>query len=294
MFHVEHFIKEMIKVAKKGGLGMGLDALFDDNSNEVQAKQTVRVNDIEPNKSQPRTDFDEESIASLADSIRAHGLLQPLLVRPLTNGGYQIVAGERRWRACRMLGLSEIPVIIRELSDMETAQIALIENLQRENLNPIEQALGFKGLMDTYDMTQESVSKTVGKSRSTVANSLRLLNLPNEIQVMLRKGDITTGHAKALASISDEKLMLEVAEKAANGQITVRAIEKISAKADYDEEKQEIEKKDSYFTEMELGLRNELGRKVSVNFSKNKGTLVLEFYDKEDLSELAKKLTLAE
>lgn len=270
---------------------MGLDALFDDNSNDVQAKQTVRVNDIEPNKSQPRTDFDDESIAALADSIREHGLLQPLLVRPLDNGGYQIVAGERRWRACRMLGMSEVPVLIRELSDQETAQIALIENLQRENLNPIEEALGYHDLMESYDMTQEAVSKTVGKSRSTVANSLRLLNLPNKIKEMLRKGNITTGHAKALAAIDDEELMLSIAEKASNGQITVRGIEKIAAKKDYAEEKQEIEKKDSYFKEMELGLKNELGRKVKVNFSKNKGSLELEFYDKEDLSELAKKLT---
>ena len=280
-----------MRVAKKGGLGMGLDALFDDNSNDVQAKQTVRVNDIEPNKSQPRTDFDDESIAALADSIREHGLLQPLLVRPLDNGGYQIVAGERRWRACRMLGMSEVPVLIRELSDQETAQIALIENLQRENLNPIEEALGYHDLMESYDMTQEAVSKTVGKSRSTVANSLRLLNLPNKIKEMLRKGNITTGHAKALAAIDDEELMLSIAEKASNGQITVRGIEKIAAKKDYAEEKQEIEKKDSYFKEMELGLKNELGRKVKVNFSKNKGSLELEFYDKEDLSELAKKLT---
>ena len=280
-----------MRVAKKGGLGMGLDALFDDNSNDVQAKQTVRVNDIEPNKSQPRTDFDDESIAALADSIREHGLLQPLLVRPLDNGGYQIVAGERRWRACRMLGMSEAPVLIRELSDQETAQIALIENLQRENLNPIEEALGYHDLMESYDMTQEAVSKTVGKSRSTVANSLRLLNLPNKIKEMLRKGNITTGHAKALAAIDDEELMLSIAEKASNGQITVRGIEKIAAKKDYAEEKQEIEKKDSYFKEMELGLKNELGRKVKVNFSKNKGSLELEFYDKEDLSELAKKLT---
>ena len=280
-----------MRVAKKGGLGMGLDALFDDNSNDVQAKQTVRVNDIEPNKSQPRTDFDDESIAALADSIREHGLLQPLLVRPLDNGGYQIVAGERRWRACRMLGMSEVPVLIRELSDQETAQIALIENLQRENLNPIEEALGYHDLMESYDMTQEAVSKTVGKSRSTVANSLRLLNLPNKIKEMLRKGNITTGHAKALAAIDDEELMLSIAEKASNGQITVRGIEKIAAKKDCAEEKQEIEKKDSYFKEMELGLKNELGRKVKVNFSKNKGSLELEFYDKEDLSELAKKLT---
>ena len=270
---------------------MGLDALFSDNANEVQAKQTVRVNDIEPNKSQPRTDFDEESIATLADSIREHGLLQPLLVRPLGHGGYQIVAGERRWRACRMLGLNEIPVVIKELSDQETAQVALIENLQRENLNPMEEAAGYKDLMEKYGMTQEAVSKTVGRSRPAVANALRLLNLPEEIQRYLRGGTLSSGHAKALASIDDKTLMLETAKKAADGLLTVRGIEKISAKADQDEEKKEALRPDSYFKEMELGLSSELGRKVHVSFSKNKGRLELEFYDKEDLSELAKKLT---
>lgn len=279
-------------MAKKGGLGMGLDALFDDNSNEVQAKQTVRLNDIEPNRAQPRTDFDEQTIATLADSIREHGLLQPLLVRPLEHGGYQIVAGERRWRACRMLGLSEIPVVIRELSDKETSQIALIENLQRENLNPIEEAGGYRDLMEKYGMTQEAVAKTVGKSRPSVANALRLLNMPKPIQEYLRKGEITAGHAKALASIDDEAFMLEVAKKAADGLITVRGIEKISAKADRDEEKAEKQRPDSFYQEMELGLRNELARKVRVSYSKNKGTLEIEFYDKEDLGELARRLTL--
>lgn len=279
-------------MAKKGGLGMGLDALFDDNSNEVQAKQTVRLNDIEPNRAQPRTDFDEQTIATLADSIREHGLLQPLLVRPLEHGGYQIVAGERRWRACRMLGLSEVPVVIRELSDKETSQIALIENLQRENLNPIEEAGGYRDLMEKYGMTQEAVAKTVGKSRPSVANALRLLNMPKPIQEYLRKGEITVGHAKALASIDDEAFMLEIAKKAANGLITVRGIEKISAKADMDEEKAEKQRPDSFYQEMELGLRNELARKVRVSYSKNKGTLEIEFYDKEDLGELARRLTL--
>lgn len=273
---------------------MGLDALFSDNSSEVQAKQTLRINEIEPNKSQPRTDFDEQSIASLADSIREHGLLQPILVRPLQNGGYQIVAGERRWRACRMLGMSEVPVLIRELSDRETAQIALIENLQRENLNPVEEAAGYKDLMEKYGMTQDDVAKTVGKSRSSVANSLRLLNMPPEIKEMLKKGEISAGHAKALASIENEELMLQTARRAAKGLATVREIEKLASKSDkIKNPKKDLSKErpDSFFKEMEIGLSEELRRKVRVSYSKNKGVVEIEFYSKEELIDIAERLT---
>jgi len=286
--------KGLKTLAKKGGLGMGLDALFSDNSSEVQAKQTLRINEIEPNKSQPRTDFDEQSIASLADSIREHGLLQPILVRPLQNGGYQIVAGERRWRACRMLGMSEVPVLIRELSDRETAQIALIENLQRENLNPVEEAAGYKDLMEKYGMTQDDVAKTVGKSRSSVANSLRLLNMPPEIKEMLKKGEISAGHAKALASIENEELMLQTARRAAKGLATVREIEKLASKSDkIKNPKKDLSKErpDSFFKEMEIGLSEELRRKVRVSYSKNKGVVEIEFYSKEELIDIAERLT---
>lgn len=273
-------------MAKKGGLGMGLDALFTDNTNEIQSKQTLRLNEIEPNREQPRRDFNDESISALADSIKEHGLLQPIVVRPI-DGGYQIVAGERRWRACRMIGLSEVPVVIKDFTDFETAQVALIENLQRENLNPIEEALGYQTLMDKFGMTQDAVSKTIGKSRSTIANSLRILNLPAEIKEMVRSGSITMSHAKALMSLDDD-FMLETAEKAAAGYITAKGIEKLAAKKDSPKAE---ESRDSYYKEMEISLKNELGRKVKVSFSGNKGSLTLEFYDKEDLSELAKKLT---
>lgn len=277
-------------MAKKGGLGKGLDALFDDNTNdEVQSKITVRLNEIEPNKSQPRTDFDEEAIANLADSIKEHGLLQPLLVRPLEVGGYQIVAGERRWRACRMLGMSEVPVIIRDLSDKETMQIALVENLLRENLNPIEEAMGYKDLMDNYDMTQEEVAKTVGKPRSSIANSLRMLNLPDEIREYLKEGDITAGHAKALAAISNEEDMIAAARKAAAGLLTVRDIEKIAQKKDKKRKETDVFK-DSYYKEMELSLNEHLGRKVKIDYSKNKGTLQLEFYDEDDLKSIISRM----
>ncbi|MGN0592575.1 MAG: ParB/RepB/Spo0J family partition protein [Ruminococcus sp.] len=276
----------------KGGLGSGLDFLFDDNAADVQVKKTVRLADLEPNRAQPRKNFSEESIAALADSIQQYGILQPILVRPMA-GSYQIVAGERRWRAARMLGLDEVPVIIKELSDLETMQIALIENLQRENLNPIEEAMGYRDLMEQFGMTQESVAKMVGRSRSAVANALRLLQLPEEIQDMLEKGQISSGHAKGLLSISGDKLRLDTARKAAKGMLTVRAIEKIAA------EEAEVKPEpfvmdpdtDSYFKEMELSLSERLGRGVSVKFGPHKGTLTLDFYNKDDLCALADKLT---
>lgn len=165
-------------MAKK--LGMGLDALYMDNESDISSGTTLRISEIEPNKAQPRQDFDDEAIVALCSSIQQHGVLQPLMVRPLPNGQYQIVAGERRWRAARMAGLSEVPVVIKELSDKETMQIALIENLQRENLNPVEEALGYRDLMEKYEMTQEAVSKTVNKSRSQIANMLRILNLEDK------------------------------------------------------------------------------------------------------------------
>ena len=182
-------------MAKKAGLGMGLDALFGDNAGESSGAQTLRVSDIEPNRKQPRQTFDDAAIAELADSIRQHGLIQPIVVRS-TGTNYQIVAGERRWRACRMLGMSEVPVIIKELDDSQTAQIALIENIQREDLNPVEEAMAYRSLMDDYDMTQEELSKIVGKSRSSIANAVRLLNLPDEVVELLKKISEKIGKCK--------------------------------------------------------------------------------------------------
>lgn len=276
----------------KGGLGSGLDFLFDDNAADVHVKKTIRLTEVEPNRSQPRKNFSEESIAALADSIQQYGILQPILVRPY-DGSYQIVAGERRWRAARMLGLDEVPVIIKELSDLETMQIALIENLQRENLNPIEEAMGYRDLMEQFGMTQDEVSKTVGRSRSTVANALRLLNLDPEIQDYLEKGLITTGHAKALLSITGHKLRLDTAAKAARGMLTVRAVEKIaSEELEIEPEPFEMDSgTQNYFKEVELSLSEMLKRHVSVKFGGKKGTLTLDFYDEDDLNELAKRLT---
>ncbi|MCD8187463.1 MAG: ParB/RepB/Spo0J family partition protein [Ruminococcus sp.] len=282
----------------KGGLGAGLDTLFSDNTNEIQVKKTLRVSEIEPNRGQPRKNFSDEAIAALADSIREHGMIQPILVRHISTGGYQIVAGERRWRAARMLGMDEIPVNIRELSDAEAMQIALIENLQRENLNPIEEAEGYSELIENYGMTQDKVAKMVGRSRSAVANAVRILSLPDEVRKMIENGELSVGHAKALLGFEDQELLVETARKAADGRMTVRQVERAAQKASEDSEKPEDLDSDrrieNYFVEMEISLNERLGRKVKVDYGKNKGVLVLEFYDKEDLAAIAEKLAKEE
>ena len=276
----------------KGGLGGGLDALFEDNASQVQVKKTLRLSEIEPNRAQPRKNFDESLISQLADSISQHGVLQPLLVRPLPTGGYQIVAGERRWRAARMIGLDEVPVVIRDMTDLEAAQIALIENLQRENLNPIEEAQGYRKLQDDFGMKQEEIAKTVGKSRSSVANAMRLLRLPDEIQDLLSDGSISAGHARALLGFSDEEMMLLAARKAAQGLLTVRQIERMVQDAEQSQEEAEAPvRMPSYYGEVEQALHSRLGRKVKVQYKKNKGVLTLEFYDEDDLRTLAELLS---
>lgn len=276
----------------RGGLGGGLGALFENNSSEVQMKKTLRISELEPNRNQPRKNFDTTAIATLAESIREHGILQPILVRPLPLGNYQIVAGERRWRAAKMIGLDEVPVIIRELTELETAQIALIENLQRENLNPIEEAKAFQRLQDEFSMKQEEISKTVGCSRSTVTNSLRLLKLPEEVQDLVTQNLISAGHAKALLSFSDEEMIIALAKKASEGFLTVRQIEKLAMESQNCKSESKIIKKPvSYYGEVEQALHERLNRKVKVQFKKNKGSLILEFYNEEDLKTLANLLS---
>ena len=287
-------------MAKKS-LGMGLDALFGDNGAEGGDTHTLRISEIEPNRKQPRQDFDEAAIAELADCIRQHGLIQPIVVRPMEEG-YQIVAGERRWRACRMLGMSDVPVVVKDFTDEETAQIALIENIQRQDLNPVEEAAAYRALMDEYGMTQEALSKAVGKSRSAIANSVRLLNLPDEIVEMLRKGKLSAGQAKAIASADSEDTMLEIAKLAADGKITVRGIEKLaSERSDKDVEtegKQSVPKTAeerssmSYITEMQISLEDHLQKKVKITSKDGeKGTIVIDFYSKDELADLADRLT---
>lgn len=287
-------------MAVKKGLGKGLDALFIDNSTKMEgsSSETIKVNEIEPNRNQPRKAFDDEALQQLADSIREHGVIQPILVRPLSTGGYQIIAGERRWRASRMAGLTEVPVIIRDYDDTKTMEIALIENLQRENLNPIEEALGYRELMETYSMTQADVSNSVGKSRSAIANTLRLLNLPKEVVEFVQDGRLSSGHARALLAFENENAILETARKAADNGMTVREVEKLSKKPKIDVTLKKNTKaehftamRDSYLDEIEIALNIELNRKVKVIGDAAKGTIQIEFYSKEELGDLAERLT---
>lgn len=288
-------------MAKKlGGLGKGLDAIFMENESESKnSTVTLKISEIEPNRDQPRKDFDESALAELAHSISQHGVLQPLLVRPLIGGGYQIVAGERRYRACRMAGVTEVPVVIRELSDSETMELALIENLQRENLTPIEEAKGFGVLVDEYGMSQEEVSQAVGRSRSAVANSLRLLNLPKEVSDMVESGEISAGHGRTLLALGSEEEMINAAKQIYEKELSVRQTEKLvkainaeKDKAQKEDKQERISLKPSYFSEVELALTEYLGKKVTVTGSKNNegGVLQIEFYSQDELKELANKL----
>ena len=281
-------------MAKKlGGLGKGLNAIFIENDSEDNnGSVTLKISEIEPNRSQPRKEFEEKALSELAESISKHGLLQPLLVRPLPLGGYQIVAGERRYRACRMAGITEVPVIIRELGDTETMEIALIENLQREDLTPIEEALGYQVLIDEHGFSQEEVAQSVGKSRPAIANSLRLLKLPQSILDLVSDGKISAGHARALLTLEDERLMQELAEEIIKKDLSVRQVEKICKQKPKPEKEEVPEKKPSFYSMVELALNESLGRKIKVSKNKGKqgGILQIEFYSDEELTELSNKL----
>ena len=278
---------------KKAGLGKGLDALFIDNSIEENGDKLVNINDIEPNRDQPRKFFDDEALKELSDSIAMHGVIQPLLVRPLSDGGYQLIAGERRWRASRMAGLTQVPVVVREMTDMEAMELALIENLQREDLNPIEEAEGYKLLMDTYSFTQEEAAEKVGKSRPAVANAMRLLVLPQEVLDMVKQGIISAGHARTLIPLSDDSLIIKLAEEISQKELSVRETERIvkTLLKPKNEIVKKKKKRDAYFDECEIAIREELGRMAKINVSKgNKGTLELEFFSKEDLQSILEAL----
>lgn len=278
---------------KFGGLGKGLDTIFAENETEdSNSSVMLKISEIEPNRSQPRKDFDENSLSDLAQSISQHGLLQPLLVRPLPIGGYQIVAGERRYRACRMAGLTEVPVTIRELSDTETMELALIENLQREDLSPIEEALGYKALIDEHGFSQEEVATSVGKSRPAIANSLRILKLPDSVLEYVKQDKISAGHARALLMLDNEEDMLELAELIYKKDLSVRQAEKLAKKKPEVVEDAQPERKPSFYSMVELALNESLGRKIKVNKNKGKqgGVLQIEFYSDEELTELSNKL----
>lgn len=284
-------------MAKKGGLGKGLDALFLDNtSGQSNNIIMLRLSQAEPNKEQPRRDFDEGPLQELADSIGEHGVLQPIIVRPLEDGRYQIIAGERRWRASRLAGLSEIPAIVKEVDDARTRELALIENLQRQDLNVLEEAEGYKALMDSCGLTQEQAAARVGKSRPVVANALRILTLPGKVIDLVRKGALTAGHARLLVGLPEGEANGLAAQIAGDG-LSVRAAETLvrSHKAAPSAAKPAPKKPaswggDSYNREVELALQESTGRRVKIAARGEGGRLEIEFFSREDLAQLASRL----
>ena len=277
-------------MASQKGLGKGLGALLGDFGDEPQEKsayQSLPIYKVEPNPDQPRKDFDPEELENLAESIRVHGLIQPLTVREMPTGYYQIIAGERRWRAARLAKISEVPVVVIDADDRKAMELALIENLQRQDLNPVEEALGYKSLMEDYGLTQEEAASRVGKSRPAVANALRLLGLNPEVLELVRTGSLTAGHARAIASLKSEKKQLEAAKKVIALSLSVRQTETLCKNM----EKEPAPKKEEvfavdYVAECEKSLSKHLGRGVRIVNGKRKGRFELEFYGQEDLQKL--------
>ena len=278
-------------MASQKGLGRGLGALlgdFDQDAAEDSAYKLLPLHRVEPNPDQPRQDFDEEELAALAESIRVHGVLQPLTVRETGGGYYQIIAGERRWRASRMAGLTDVPAIVIEADDRKAKELALIENLQRQDLNSVEEALGYQSLMNEFGLTQEEAAQRVGKSRPAVANALRLLTLDEKVLDMLRAGELTAGHAKAILMLKSEKKQLEAAQKIASLGLSVRQAELLCKNMS----KEQPEKKEpaafqvDYVRECEKSLSKHLGRGVRIVNGKRKGRFELEFYGQDDLQTL--------
>ena len=277
-------------MASQKGLGKGLGALlgdFTEDPLEKSASQLLPIYKVEPNPDQPRQDFDEEELQALADSITVHGIIQPLTVREMPNGYYQIIAGERRWRAARMANLSDVPAVIIEADDKKAMELALIENLQRQDLNPLEEALGYQTLMNEYGLTQEEAAGRVGKSRPAVANALRLLGLCPEVQERVRKGELSAGHARAILQLKSEKKQQEAAQKIVALGLSVRQAELLCKNMSKEPvpQKKEVFAVD-YVAECEKSLSKHLGRGVKIVNGKRKGRFELEFYGQEDLQNL--------
>ncbi|MBQ9428707.1 MAG: ParB/RepB/Spo0J family partition protein [Clostridia bacterium] len=282
---------------KPAGLGKGYENIFFDNTIEEKGGVTkLRMSQIEPKADQPRRVFEGEALAELADSISVHGVLQPLLVREIADGHYQIIAGERRYRASKMAGLTEVPVIVLDKNDLETAQISLIENVQRENLNPIEEAAAYRSLIKEFGLTQEEVSEKVGKGRSTITNALRLLDLSEEVLSMISAGELSAGHARALLALKDQSLEKEAAEKIIAGGLSVRAAEDLvkkmnkATKAEEQKDPPELGLQIDYFAELEHRAMSLCGRRVKINHKGSAKTVSISFEDNEDLEILLKKL----
>ena len=277
-------------MASNKGLGKGLGALLGDFQEETAEKspyQLLPIHKVEPNRNQPRQDFDEEELEALAESIRVHGVIQPLTVRELPSGYYQIIAGERRWRASRIAGLREIPAVIVEADDKKTMELALIENLQRQDLNAVEEALGYRSLMADYGLTQEDAANRVGKSRSAVANALRLLNLAPEVLEKVRCGDLSAGHARAVLSLKDEKKQVSAAQKIIALGLSVRQAELLCKNMSKEPKPEpKVTLAVDYIGECETQLSKHLGRGVKIINGKRKGKFELEFYGQDDLQTL--------
>lgn len=280
---------------KTAGLGRGLDAIFLDNTHpegEEGGVKHIKLSLIDPRSDQPRRTFHEESLQSLSESILQHGLFQPILVREYAMGRYQIIAGERRFRASKMAGLVEIPAIILDKDDEETARIALVENLQREDLNPIEEAMAYCSLAEEFNMTQEDLSREVGKSRSAIANAIRLLDLPEEVLAMVKNGDLSAGHARTLLGLNDEGAIVPMAKMCIEMDLSVRRLEeevKKENKKEYTEQESDVETKAplvDYIREMELRIQSHLGRVAKIHGKGKKKSLTLYYEDNEDLDEL--------
>lgn len=275
----------------KRALGRGLGALLPDiDDEESKGVQEINIIEIEPNKSQPRKNFEQDKLEELAESIKTHGVIQPIIVRELDSGFYQIIAGERRWRAAKIAGLKKVPVIIRDYEDRQAMEIALIENLQREDLNPVEEAKAYKNLLEEFNLTQEEISKRVGKSRSAIANSLRLLNLPKEIQKMLIENLFSMGHARALLSLEDRDLQLKAAQEIIDKSLTVRETERYIKNLIKNKEKK-VENNSSnslshIYTDIQNSLSQYLGTRVKILPGKTKSKIEIEYYSEEDLDRL--------
>lgn len=277
---------------KKGGLGRGLESLFEDAARDVGGPvSTLPLREIEPDKDQPRKDFDEQALSELADSIARHGLLQPIAVRAAAGGAYKIIAGERRWRAARLAGLSEVPVVIKDVTDAEAMELALIENLQREDLDPVEEAMGYRQLMERCELTQEQTAQKIGKSRSAIANSLRLLNLPDDVLAFLKEGKLSTGHAKVLLGLPEAALMKQAAEAVVGQNLNVRQTEALCKKLAKPEKPPKPQPlRPALAGEVEYALREVLGSEVKVDYKNGQGSLTVHFYSDEQLSAFANLL----
>lgn len=281
--------------AMKNPLGKGLDAIFEDNILESDSGVvTLRLSEIKPNHEQPRKFFDEGALMELSESIREHGVLQPLIVRPLLGGEYQLIAGERRYRAAMLAQVATVPVIIREFSDMQAMEVALVENLQRRDLNPIEEGEGYKALAEQFSLTQAEIAKKVGKSRSAVANAMRLTELPDEVKAEVSSGALSMGHARALLSLEEKELIIKAADEVISKELSVRQTEQMVSKMQNvaQEKKVKAQVVNSFYKELQIALESTWGRKVRISPSgEDKGSITVDYLSREDLIEITERIT---